>query len=72
MHFFRTRISLGEFTPVNVKGSVTLANSALSKLSIFPDGLNFESVGGVKLAVALLENYFVDCSLLKGFEYEYH
>lgn len=69
MHFFRTKVSLTDFTPVNINGSVSLANSALSNISIFPDGLKMGSVYGIKLAVAFLEYDYLDCQLLKGFEY---
>ena len=70
MNFFRTPVSLGEFTKIDVTGSVSLANSALSNTTIFPDGLNFSFVDGIKLAVAFLEKIYIDCRTLKGFEYE--
>lgn len=70
MNLFLTPISLGEFTPVNVRGSVSLANSSLSGISIFPDGLDFESVDGIKMAVAFIGDIFTECNAYKGYTYE--
>lgn len=70
MTFFGTSVSLEEFTPIDVTGSVSLANSALSDITIFPNGLNFPFVDGIKLAVAFLERDYIDCRTLRGFEYE--
>jgi hypothetical protein len=70
IRFFRTRISTDEYAPIGVEGSVFLAASAISGIPIFPDGLNFPCVSGVKLDVAFLQNVFKNCSDFKGYEYE--
>lgn len=70
IRFFRTRVTTGEFTPIGVEGSVSLAKSDLSGISIFPNGLDFDCVYGVKLTVAFLEINYKDCKAFKGYEYE--
>ena len=69
IRFFHTRITSGKYQPIGLSGSVSLAPSVKSNLGIFPEGLHFEDVKGVKLDVAFLENNYRDCRDLKGYQY---
>ena len=70
IRFFRTRITTGQFEPVGVTGHVYLAESSVSGIDIFPQGLDFRGVNGVKLDTAFLENNYKNCSDLKGYTYQ--
>lgn len=71
MTLFFTEVSEGEFAPRTVRGSVSLADSTLSGISVFPDGLDFEGVDGIKTALAFISTGIANCSEFKGYEYEY-
>ena len=55
--------------PVGISGSVSLAPAAKSGITIFPHGLKYRSVKGVRLDVAFIENNYRDCGDFKGYEY---
>ena len=70
IRFFKTRITQGEFRPVGVTGKISLAKAAVSGVSIFPKGLHVNKVKGARMDVAFIENNYLNCEDLKGYQYQ--
>ena len=69
IRLFNTNITASRpFHPVGISGSVSLAPAAKSGVDLFPRGVRFWNVRGVKLDVAFIENNYRDCAGLEGFE----
>lgn len=75
IRFFHTNITVGQYRPIGISGSVHFARfagpgiNASFGVPFFPEGAEFEDVKGVKLDVAFLENNYRDCESLKGYQY---
>ncbi|KAL9098616.1 MAG: hypothetical protein Q9163_005760 [Psora crenata] len=69
IRFFRTNLTQGRFRPIGIMGNVSLAASAESGVSIFPQGGVWRGVKGVNVDTAFIENNYLRCEDLKGFHY---